>query len=140
MRLGMKHLWSLKRMGELGQSNPIYKWGSYLKIKLKLSFVLKWVWMNVAKFKKILVFISYLYLRCFFYKKHKNQFRTLLIKSHPGFPVKIRMSFVSIFKVNYILSFMKVFMIIFIFIRLFHVRNVFLIHNTGPYSYKKYFC
>lgn len=39
-------------MGELGQSNPIYKWGSYLKIKLKLSFVLKWVWMNVAKFKK----------------------------------------------------------------------------------------
>lgn len=136
MRLGMKHLWSLKRMGELGQTNPIYKWGSYLKIKLKLSFVLKWVWMNVAKLKKSW-FSSVIYIYVvFFYKKHKNQLRTFLIKSHPGFPVKIRMSFVSIFKVNYILSFMKVFMIIFIFIRLFHVRNVFLVHNTGPYSYK----
>lgn len=136
MRLGMKHLWSLKRMGELGQTNPVYKWGSYLKIKLKLSFVLKWVWMNVAKFKKNPGFHQLSILTLFFYKKHKNQLRTLLIKSHPGFPVQIRMSFVSIFKVNYILSFMKVFMIIFIFIRLFHVRNVFLVHNTGPYSYK----
>lgn len=136
MRLGMKHLWSLKRMGELGQTNPIYKWGSYLKIKLKLSFVLKWVWMNVAKKKNPGFHQLSIFTLFFFYKKHKNQLRTLLIKSHPGFPVQIRMSFVSIFKVNYILSFMKVFMIIFIFIRLFHVRNVFLVHNTGPYSYK----
>lgn len=40
-------------------------------------------------------------------------------------------SFVFIFKVNYILFFMKVFMILYIFIRLFYVRNVFLVYNIG---------